>query len=72
MFVLLTQGYVVWQEVHDGKHGAMRFAVASSADTPRAVEIGKAAMRILEVPCDHIYISISISISIYIGVCVCV
>ena len=37
------------QEVHDGVHGEMRLAVASSADTPRAVEIGKAAMKILEV-----------------------
>eukprot|EP00962_Isochrysis_galbana_P011371 scaffold3186_cov125-Isochrysis_galbana.AAC.6 len=36
-------------EVYDGVHGDMRLAVASSADTPRAVEIGKAAMRILEV-----------------------
>mmetsp|Transcript_9663 Transcript_9663/g.29422 ORF Transcript_9663/g.29422 Transcript_9663/m.29422 type:complete len:156 (+) Transcript_9663:547-1014(+) len=37
------------QEVHDGVHGEMRLAVASSADTPRAVEIGKAAMKILEI-----------------------
>uniref|UniRef100_A0A7S0Q3I5 Magnesium-dependent phosphatase-1 n=1 Tax=Coccolithus braarudii TaxID=221442 RepID=A0A7S0Q3I5_9EUKA len=37
------------QEVYDGMHGNMRLAVASSADTPRAVEIGKAAMKILEV-----------------------
>ena len=37
------------QEVHDGKHGSMRLAVASSADTTLAVQIGKAAMKLLEV-----------------------
>ena len=32
-----------------GVHEGMRFAVASSADTPLAEEIGRAAMKILEV-----------------------
>lgn len=37
------------QEVADGLHGEMRMAVASSADTPLAERIGRAAMELLEV-----------------------
>ena len=37
------------QQCHDGAYPTMRLAVASSADTPRAVEIGRAAMALLEV-----------------------
>ena len=37
------------QECADGMHDGMRLAVASSADTPLAEEIGRAAMRMLEV-----------------------
>ena len=37
------------QEYHDGLHPGMRLAVASSADTPLAVQIGRAAMEVLEV-----------------------
>ena len=37
------------QEVADGKHPGMRMAVASSADTPRAEKIGRAAMEMLEI-----------------------
>merc|ERR1719174_181517 len=38
------------QEIHAGKYpGPMRLATASSAETPRAVKIGRAAMNILEV-----------------------
>ena len=37
------------QEIHAGKYPGMRVAVASSADTPLAVKIGTAAMRVLEV-----------------------
>lgn len=36
-------------QVYDGEMGAMRLAAASSADTPRAVQIGRAAMELLEV-----------------------
>ena len=40
----------VLQAIHAGKYpGPMRLATASSADTPRAVQIGKAAMAILEI-----------------------
>lgn len=38
-----------FQEVADGKYNGMRLAVASSADTPLAETIGRAAMQILEV-----------------------
>ena len=37
------------QEVADGKYPGMRLAAASSADTPLAETIGRAAMKILEV-----------------------
>lgn len=37
------------QEHHAGKYPGMRIAAASSADTPRAVSIGKAALGLLEV-----------------------
>ena len=38
------------QRVLDGEYGSeMRLAAASSADTPRAVSIGRAAMALLEV-----------------------
>ena len=37
------------QQCHAGAYPTMRLAVASSADTPRAVEIGRAAMALLEV-----------------------
>jgi magnesium-dependent phosphatase 1 len=37
------------QECADGLHGDMKLAVASSADTPRAEKIGRAAMQILEI-----------------------
>jgi len=36
-------------QVHAGQYPGMRLAAASSADTPLAVQIGRAAMRILEV-----------------------
>ncbi|KAL1510586.1 hypothetical protein AB1Y20_006887 [Prymnesium parvum] len=39
---------VALQEVHDGLYPGMRLAVASSADTPLAEQIGRAAMRVLE------------------------
>ena len=40
----------VLQAIHAGKYpGPMRLATASSATTPTAVQIGKAAMAILEV-----------------------
>ena len=39
----------VLQEFEMGKYPGMRLAIASSADTPRAVEIGRAALDILEV-----------------------
>lgn len=39
----------VLQDFYEGKYGnTMRIAAASSADTPRAVSIGRAAMGILE------------------------
>ena len=39
----------VLQDFYEGKYGSkMRIAAASSADTPRAVSIGRAAMGILE------------------------
>ena len=37
------------QELHAGKYPDMRAATASSADTPHAVAIGRAALSILEV-----------------------
>lgn len=37
------------REIHQGVHAGMRCATASSADTPRAVAIGLAALGILEV-----------------------
>ena len=37
------------QRFHAGEYPGTRLAVASSADTPRAVQIGRAAMRVLEV-----------------------
>ena len=37
------------QDHHDGKHGGMKIAVASSADTPFAVQIGRKALTMLEV-----------------------
>ena len=40
---------IVLQDFYEGKYGSkMRIAAASSADTPRAVSIGRAAMGILE------------------------
>lgn len=39
----------VFQEIHAGKYADMQIAAASSADTSLAVEIGKKAMRLLEV-----------------------
>jgi magnesium-dependent phosphatase 1 len=39
----------VLQEYYVGKYPGMRIAAASSADTPQAVKIGKAALDILEV-----------------------
>eukprot|EP01041_Mallomonas_annulata_P005702 gene5702-11508_t len=39
----------VLQEFYAGKYPNMRIAAASSADTPRAVEIGRTALNILEV-----------------------
>ena len=40
---------MVLQDFYEGKYGSkMRIAAASSADTPRAVSIGRAAMGILE------------------------
>lgn len=39
----------VLQEFYQNKYPGMRLAIASSADTPRAVEIGKAALNMLEV-----------------------
>ena len=46
---LFPGALVALQEMADGVHEGMRFAVASSADTPLAEEIGRAAMKILEV-----------------------
>lgn len=40
---------IALQEVHDGLYPGMKLAVASSADTPLAEEIGRAAMKVLEV-----------------------
>jgi magnesium-dependent phosphatase 1 len=37
------------RQIHSGAHPAMRCATASSADTPRAVAIGRAALGIIEV-----------------------
>ena len=37
------------QEFADGQHEGMRLAIASSADTPLAEQIGREAMKILEV-----------------------
>ena len=39
----------VFQLVLSGEYGTMRLAAASSADTPKAVQIGRAAMAILEI-----------------------
>jgi magnesium-dependent phosphatase 1 len=39
----------ILQDVHVGKYGNMRIAAASSADTPLAASIGRAAMSLLEV-----------------------
>ena len=39
----------VLQDFHEGKYPGMRIAAASSADTPRAVEIGTKALTMLEV-----------------------
>uniref|UniRef100_A0A7S1C0N6 Magnesium-dependent phosphatase-1 n=1 Tax=Corethron hystrix TaxID=216773 RepID=A0A7S1C0N6_9STRA len=40
---------VALQEHHDGLYPGMKVALASSADTPKAEKIGRAALRILEV-----------------------
>eukprot|EP00277_Geminigera_cryophila_P031767 CAMPEP_0173062470 /NCGR_PEP_ID=MMETSP1102-20130122/3832_1 /TAXON_ID=49646 /ORGANISM="Geminigera sp., Strain Caron Lab Isolate" /LENGTH=176 /DNA_ID=CAMNT_0013929137 /DNA_START=45 /DNA_END=575 /DNA_ORIENTATION=- len=40
---------IALQEHHDKKLEGMKIAVASSADTPKAVQIGRAALKILEV-----------------------
>ena len=37
------------QDVHAGLYPGMRLAVASTADTPLAVKIGRSALRLLEV-----------------------
>lgn len=39
----------VLQDIHMNKYGDIRIAAASSANTPRAVEIGRAAMTLLEI-----------------------
>lgn len=46
---LFPGALVALQESYDGVHEGMKLAVASSADTPLAEQIGRAAMRILEV-----------------------
>ena len=46
---LFPGALVALQECADGKYPGMRLAVASSADTPLAERIGRAAMGILEV-----------------------
>jgi len=46
---LFSGALAALQEVYDGNHAPMRLAVASSADTPLAVKIGKAAMKVLEI-----------------------
>ena len=37
------------QEHHDGKYPGMKIAMASSADTPFAEKVGRAALKMLEV-----------------------
>ena len=44
-----TKALLALQEAADGMYGDMKLAVASSADTPLAEQIGRAAMKILEV-----------------------
>lgn len=39
----------ILSEIFRGKYGDMRIAAASSADTPRAVKIGRTSMQLLEV-----------------------
>ena len=47
---LFPDALKILQKFHEGKFGdEMRIAAASSADTPRAVQIGRAAMDLLEV-----------------------
>jgi magnesium-dependent phosphatase 1 len=46
---LFPTALTILQDIYSGKYNNMRIAAASSADTPRAVEIGKAAMTMLEV-----------------------
>ena len=46
---LFPGALVALQESHDHVHEGMKLAVASSADTPLAEDIGRAAMKILEV-----------------------
>ena len=47
---LFPDALKVLQDFHEGKFGEdMRIAAASSADTPQAVKIGRAAMGLLEV-----------------------
>lgn len=49
VIALFPGALLAMQEVEDGMHDGMRLAVASSADTPLAETIGRAAMKILEV-----------------------
>ena len=46
---IFPDAMVVLADIYRGKYGNMRIAAASSADTPRAVQIGRAAMGLLEV-----------------------
>ena len=49
LITLFRGALTALQEVRDGSHPGMKLAAASSAGTPRAEEIGRAAMEGLEV-----------------------
>jgi magnesium-dependent phosphatase 1 len=46
---IFPDALAILREYYEGKYPGMRIAAASSADTPKAVSIGRAAMNILEV-----------------------
>eukprot|EP00613_Pedinella_sp_CCMP2098_P002436 CAMPEP_0171628454 /NCGR_PEP_ID=MMETSP0990-20121206/21456_1 /TAXON_ID=483369 /ORGANISM="non described non described, Strain CCMP2098" /LENGTH=186 /DNA_ID=CAMNT_0012196661 /DNA_START=264 /DNA_END=825 /DNA_ORIENTATION=+ len=49
MIRLFPQARRVFQDYHAGRFPGMRLAAASSADTPLAVGIGRAAMQLIEI-----------------------
>lgn len=46
---IFPDALVILQEFYQGKYGNVRIAAASSADTPKAVKIGRASMSLLEI-----------------------